>query len=651
MEHTFELHVLDYVSFFGYFVALSFIGYIAGKNKSEDAADYFLAGRSLPWYVVGSSYIAANISTEHFIGLIGAAVIYGISVATGEWSTVIAFSFLIWLYIPYLLTSKVYTAPEFLEKRFNKPMRTLFAGVTLAINVFAFLGPVIYGGALVLEELFGLPIVWSIVIIAVLSGFWAIWGGLKSIALMDVLTILVMVGGGLTVTFLGFYYLGDGDGLIAGVKKMVEVNSGNAEFAQEFISDNVPHIMQGSQAGDDYERLSVLQPLNHYSNPWSHWVLSFFYIGLWYTVINQHMIQKVLAAKDLYHARMGMVFASGLKLLLPFIVVVPGLIFFAMNPLIETPKTGYGEAEAAVLAELGIEYQLEEDNFLLDPTDATIVVDYPNGAQIVADAYRARNGELSSEEAEAAMAALSKARFGYSSDKANKTYILMIQDLVPPFMIGVLLAALFGAIQSTVCSVLNSTSTVFTIDFYKMFLKPNATQADEVVVGRVAGAIILALSIGMAILLATATKVNLFVFIQILYIFFAPPFSATFLMGSLWRRVSGFDALISTIVALAFASALKVMEFYFPENLPDLLKPFANQGVAVWVICMITLAISTVLTAPPPAKNVSDDLTFNWKKMDFGGGLGDKWYKSVTLWWAVALGGMFFFVILFSIVL
>ncbi len=118
MENTvFLLSFWDYVAFFGYLVILSFIGYWYGRKKNDNSSDYFLAGRTLPWYVVGSSYIAANISTEHFIGLIGAAVIYGISVATGEWSTVIAFTFLIWLFIPYLLSSKVYTTPEYLELR------------------------------------------------------------------------------------------------------------------------------------------------------------------------------------------------------------------------------------------------------------------------------------------------------------------------------------------------------------------------------------------------------------------------------------------------------------------------------------------------------------------------------------------------------
>ncbi|MEZ5275766.1 MAG: sodium/solute symporter [Opitutaceae bacterium] len=572
------LHFLDYVAFFGYFLCLSLIGYFAGRKKGKSAADYFLAGRSLPWYVVGSSYIAANISTEHFIGLIGAAVIYGLCVATGEWSTVIAFTFLIWLFIPYLFSSRVYTAPEFLEKRFNRPMRNVFAGVTLLVNVVAFLGPVIYGGAFVLTEFFGMNEILAIVVIAILSGFWAIWGGLKSIALMDVLTIGIMVFGGLSVTVLGLIHMGHGDGLIAGAINTIEINQGKVEWAAQWISANASNIFKGAGPTESYDRLTLLQPINHYATPWTHWVFSFFYIGLWYTVINQHMIQKVLAAKDMYHARMGMVFASFLKLLLPFFVVVPGLIFFAMKP-----------------------------DFLMSGDWAVM------------------------------------------SDQANRTYVLMIKELVPVFLVGILVAALFGAIQSTVCSVLNSTSTVFTLDVYRMFINPKATERQEVIVGRLAGIVILLLSIGVAILLATVQKMNLFVWIQMLYVFFAPPFSATFLLGSLWRRVSGFDALLASIVAFAFAITLKILEF--GGALPDWMMPFANQGMLVWAVCMIVCTASALITPPPSPEKVSDDLTFNWKKMDFKGGLGTHWWNSVTLWWAIALAGMFFFVFLFSVVL
>lgn len=582
MENTgFELQIADYIAFFGYFVLLSLIGYFAGKRKKEDAASYFLAGKSLPWYVVGSSYIAANISTEHFIGLIGAAVIYGICVATGEWSTVIAFTFLIWIFIPFLLSSNVYTAPEFLEKRFSRKLRFIFATVSILANVFAFMGPVIYGGSLILVELFDFDGVTAAVVIGITAGIWAIWGGLKSVAFMDVLTIIIMVFGGLCVTFLGLAHLGEGN-IVEGFNQMVYVNLGKVSWAQEWIQANVGNILKGAEEGSIYNRLSVLQPINHYSNPWTHWVFSFFYIGLWYTVINQHMIQKVFAAKDIYHARMGMVFASFLKLLLPFIVVVPGLIYFAMEP-----------------------------DFL-------------------------KGGDWS-----------------IISDEANKTYIVMIAELVPVFLSGILLAALFGAIQSTVSSVLNSTSTLFTIDIYKEFIKKDDKPFNEVKMGQVAGIIILLLSIGVAIMLATATKVNLFVFIQALYTFIAPPFSAIFLLGMLWNRVSGKDALITVVVSFCVSVVLKVLEFgpFLDESpeLAGLIIPFANQGLITWIIAMIVCAIAASVTEKPSPEQIGDDLMFKVKSKFLNAGLGDKWYSSVTFWWAISFTLMIVLILIFSV--
>jgi solute:Na+ symporter, SSS family len=598
-----ELHWLDYVAFFGYFILLSLIGYVAGRKKKTDAADYFLAGKSLPWYIVGSSYIAANISVEHFLGMIGAAVIYGICVATQEWSTVIAFTFLIWIFIPFLLTSKVYTAPEFLEKRFNSKLRFTFALVTIFANIVAFMGPVIYGGGLILVEYFGTDKVLAAVIVGIAAGGWAVWGGLKSVAFMDLLTIVIMIVGGLSVTLFGLNYLGGADGgIIKGFSEMIRINLGESGWVKDWIAENVPNILKGASQGDSYDRLSVLQPLDHYTNPWTHWVFSFFYIGLWYTAINQHMIQKVFAAKNMYHARMGMVFASFLKLFLPFIVVIPGLIFFAMKP-----------------------------DFLL-------------------------SGD-----------------WDLMSDASNKTYIVLIKDLIPVFLTGILLAALFGAIQSTVSSVLNSTSTVFTLDFYKKYMRRNASDKEEIFVGKLSGAVILAISVGVAIFLATAEKINLFVLIQALYTFIAPPFSAIFLLGMLWRRVNGIDALITVIASFSLALifkylefgvfiddpsglSLKIKEFFYgwlgteqAVQFAGTVKSFAIQGLVVWAFGMIVCAISACITPRPPAHQVTDGLTMNWKKLNIGGELGDKWYTSVTFWWAIAFVIMIAFVLIFSV--
>jgi Na+/proline symporter len=413
----------------------------------------------------------------------------------------------------------------------------------------------------------------------------------------------------------------------------------------------VPHILKGDPAGAPYDRLSVIQPLNHYAVPWTHWVLSFFYIGLWYTVINQHMIQKVLAAKNIYHARLGMILASMLKLLLPLIIVIPGLIFFAMNPLMPNDSLASDE-ELELIHELGLSHELEEESHLLDPNDTTLIIEMREGPKVVRAAHRARLGLLSDSEAAIALQEMSELRFAFVSQWSNKSYILLILDLVPSFWVGLLMAALFGSIQSTVGSVINSTSTVFTMDIYRVFFRPRASELEEVSVGRSVGGLILVLSIITAILLAEVSRVNLFVFVQTLFVFFAPPFSAIFLVGSLWSRVNGHDAVLAVKLSVSFAILLKIVEFGLPGTLPSALLPFANQGALVWLVAVLSVSISAWMTHPPPAEKTTAGLIVRLNKSDFPDFPWDtSWLRSVTFWWLICVLVMFLLIVLFSIIL
>ncbi|MBN2090509.1 sodium/solute symporter [candidate division KSB1 bacterium] len=570
---TFTMYYWDYLAFGLYFFFLSAIGFWAGRKEKENSSEYFLAGRSLPWYVVGSSFIAANISSEHFIAMIGAAFVYGICLATPEWSSLIAFSFLIWIFIPFLLTSRVFTTPEFLEKRFNSVIRQFFAVVSIIANIVAFLAAVLYGGGLAIHKLFGWNIWFSIIILGVVAGIWAIYGGLKSVAWMDLLTIIIMVAGGLMVTMLGFYALsGESHSLIEGFKVMIERNQGKTGVWAEAISRNIQYMVKA----DSYNRLSVIQPITHQVIPWSHWVLSFFYVGLWYTVINQFMVQRVLGAKNIYHARMGIIFAGYLKLLLPFIVVVPGLIMFAMKPEI-------------------------------------MMMDW------------------------------SKIR-----PAADTSYVVMLQMLVPIGLRGLFLAALFGAIQSTVSSVLNATATIFTIDVYKRVIKKDASDKSMVKVGELSATVFLIISIVLAGFISYLEG-SLFVYIQTLTNFFAPPFSAVFLLGSLWRRINGKGASAAIFSGFALGIMIKIYIESFAH--PAWIEPYANQGVIMWAFSMIVCTVVSLLTEPPHPDQITDDLTFNWKKMNIGGGLGEKWYKNVTFWWAISMVLMFLFIFIFGVIL
>jgi len=566
---NFPLQFWDYFAFSLYFIILCGIGFWFGRKEKTAPEDYFLAGRSLPWYVVGTSFIASNISTEHFIGMIGAAYVYGICVATSEWNNVTSFSILIWFFIPFLLASKVFTIPEFMEKRFNSTLRQFFAIVTIASNVIAFLAAVLYGGGLALQSLFGWNLWFAIIALGVVAGSWAIYGGLRSVAWTDCFTVIVMVVGGLMVTILGLYMLsGDSHSLIEGWKVMIERNQADTGIWAEVVSQNSQQIAHTQ----DYNRLAVIQPVTHATTPWPNMIFGFLAVSIWYNVINQFMIQRVLGAKNMYHARMGIVFAGYMKILMPALVVFPGLILFAR---------------------------------------------YPEVMQLPWEKIR---------------------------PEADKGYVHMLQSLVPIGLRGLFLAALFGAIQSTVNSVLNSTATIFTLDIYKRTLHKTASDKHLVRVGMWSSVVILVVSIVLGRYIGNLGG-SLFVYIQTLYAFFAPPFAAVFLLGILFRRINGPGATAAVFSGFVFGILLKVYVQYVPNHV-KWIEPYSMQAIVNWGFCAIVCVSISLLTKPPRPEQVTDSLTLSWRHLNIFKNLGTHWYNHVLLWW-----GMFAAIILTLIVI
>ncbi|MBN2210082.1 MAG: sodium/solute symporter [Sedimentisphaerales bacterium] len=556
--NTFSLNVWDYLAFCGYFLVLCLIGWWAGRREKSGPEDYFLAGRTLPWYVVGTSFIASNISTEHFIGMIGAAFVFGVSVSMAEWANIMTFSILIWFFIPFLLATRVFTIPEFLNQRYNSTIRYFFAVVTIISNVVAFMAAVLYGGGLALQALFGWNLWFSIIALGVVAGSWAIYGGLRSVAWTDCFTVVVMIVGGIMVTILGLYVLsGDEHSLIEGFKIMVERNQAETGIWKEVVDQHAWDLAKVS----DYNRLSVIQPITHQINPWPGIFFGWLAVGIWYNVINQFMIQRVLGAKNGYHARMGIVLAGYMKVFMPFIVVLPGLILFARYP--EVMQLPYNEIRP----------------------------------------------------------------------EADKGYVNMLQELMPMGLRGLFLAALFGAIQSTINSVLNSTATIFTWDIYKQFINKAATDKTLVRVGVWASVIFLVLSI----LLGRSIEFiggSLFVYIQTLYAFFAPPFAAIFLLGILFRRINGKGAVATVMSGFLFGIAVKLYIQFWPDSYLWI-EPYSIQAIINWVFCVIICVTVSLMTAPPDPQRVTDNLTINWKKINIFKGLGNHWYTSVILWWSI----------------
>ena len=588
----FVLTPVDYVAFLSFFVVLSAVGFLAGRKERGSSEDYFLAGKKLPWYVIGGSFIASNISSEHFIGQIGAACMFGVCVALADWMNVLSFSLLIWLFIPFLLVTRVFTIPEFLQRRFSPFLRQMFAVVTIITNIVAFLAAVLYGGALALHDLFGWNLWFAIVTLGIVAGIWAIYGGLSSVAWTDLFTVAVMLIGGTTVTILGLNALaGDGGTIFDGFSKAIECNRAEKGPWKEAIARNIEHF--GS--GENYNRLSVVQPADHPVNPWPALIFGVFAVSIWYNVLNQFMIQRVLGAKNMYHARMGIVFAGFLKVFMPVITVLPGLVLFALHPEI-----------------------LQQDWSLVRKS-------------------------------------------------ADTGYVQMLQTLVPVGLRGLFLAALFGAIQSTVNSVLNSTATIFTLDMYKEWINPKASDRKLVWVGVITSAIVLAIAIILGGFINRLSSGGLFVYIQTLYFFFAPPFSAIFILGILWKRANAKGATAAVVAGFLLGILVKVylqLPIAPPEWIaacglegiystfitirPAWLAPYANQGALNWAVCTIICIVVSLATAPPKPEQVNDDLVVNWHRLNIFSELGTSWYNSVVTWWFLFVAAIVGLVLVFS---
>ena len=367
----------------------------------------------------------------------------------------------------------------------------------------------------------------------------------------------------------------DGASLTAGWQVMIERNRGLYGIWADFIERQGPAIAHT----ENYNRLSIIQPAAHPTHPWTGLILSTFSVGIWYNVINQFMIQRVLGAKNMYHARMGIVLAGYMKILMPAIVVVPGLILFAhpaASNLLEAP--------------------LEE----------------------------------------------------LRAGGADRGYVQLLHMLLPVGVRGLFLAALVGAIQSTINSVLNSTATVVTLDIYKRHLHKQASEKTLIRVGRGSTVIILALSILLAGWIKHTDR-PLFVYIQELYAFFAPPFSAVFLLGILSRRINAQGAIAGIAFGFPFGLAMKVF-FEWGAVPPWLLwaMPYAMQGILNWLICSIICLTVSLATAPPRPEQITDQLALNLRKLNIFDDLGTRWYNHVLLWWGIFAVGVLALVVVFS---
>ena len=262
-------HRFDFILFAGYLVFNIALGIWVARRKAVGTRGYFLAGDGLPWYAIGGSIIAANISTEHFIGMIGVAYAVGFVVAQWEWGNWFTFSALIWIFLPYYIRGGLYTMPEFLERRYNSACRYLFAVCSLVLWIIAQMAVVMLAGGKAMKGMFGFDESLTILCLALLAGSYTIYGGLKSVAWTDFLQFVVMMLGGLVVTIVGLTKTG-----------------------------GLHDLMMSAP-----DKFKIIYPITDKDYPWfGVWTL-FISIGIWYNCTNQFIVQRCLGARSEWDAR------------------------------------------------------------------------------------------------------------------------------------------------------------------------------------------------------------------------------------------------------------------------------------------------------------------------------------------------------------
>ena len=460
---------------------ISLATYVSRQSSGQErsAEDYFLAGRSLPWWAIGASLIAANISAEQIIGMSGQGFVVGMAIATYELTAAIALIVMAKFFLPLFLEKQIYTMPQFLEQRFDNRVSLVLSFFWLAVYIFINLTSVLWLGSLAINALTGIDLFYGLILLAGLSLAYSLWGGLKAVALTDIIQVVLLIFGGLSVSYIALTTIGDGQLL----KGLVTVYNEVPEKFDMILSQDNPA----------------------YNNLPGVWVLIG---GLWiahfaYWGFNQYITQRALGAKSLPEAQKGVMFAAYLKILMPLVIVLPGICAAVLYPTLE------------------------------------------------------------------------------KSDQAYPT----MMALLPHGLLGLTFAALVAAIVSSLASMTNSVSTIFTMDIYRSFAKTEPSQGKLITIGRNIAWVALVIAVICAKPLLGSLE-SAFQYIQEFTGFFTPGILVIFLVALFWKKATT----LSVLIAAGTSLTLSVFIWYF---FPD--YPFIHRMGVVFLVSGFTCYMTTLI--------------------------------------------------------
>lgn len=529
MSDTFRIVPFDLVVFFTFIAGVVSLGLYKSRGEGKDSESFFLAGRGLKWWLIGVSLIAANISSEQFVGMSGQAADYlGMAIGSYEWIAAITLVVVAFFFLPYFLKTGIFTMPHFLEHRYNAACRTLMSVCMMVILVGVSLTGVIYAGALTMSELFAEQTFFGVRlgltgwcwIIGLIAALYVAAGGLKASAWADLVQGIALIAGGAIITALAIAKLG--------ATPVAELTPSSANPRE--VADAAGGIAKLLALNP--EKFTMVLPRSDLNVPWTALIIGLWIPNFYYWGLNQYITQRILGSSSLEEGQKGIVFAAAMKLLIPFIVVVPGIAAFNLYSA-DLAEAQERANQRAIVREVG------------NAGSATVFA--------VTDLWRQRYAELAARiDAHNARVRASgrpitetAIESGYKFDAALN---LMIKKVLPQGsgLVGFVLAALLGAIVSSLAAVLNATATIFTIDIYQKYLHRTSSQRGLVACGRVSVGVFALTGCLLAPLLDQFGSI--FKYIQEFQGYVSPGILAVFVFGLINRRAPGAAGVVGLLL-------------------------------------------------------------------------------------------------------